>query len=134
MCDDTRGNSVLAEGVKKKVVLYSAVCSPLDRSKRFKRFAFPGRPVHSDTNLASQRSILARQQLRAKAKSLTCPPLSIARYSFIQLNEQGRQWRERKNSEPSIYTDACVYQGPARAGSRPVGRAGPHPMGRAGLQ
>ena len=28
--------------------------------------------------------------------TLTCPPLSIARYSFIQLSEQGRQWRERK--------------------------------------
>ena len=35
-------------------------------------------------------SILARQQLRAKTKSLTFPPLSIARYSFIQLSEQGR--------------------------------------------
>ena len=31
----------------------------------------PGRPVHSDTNSASPGSILARQQLRAKAKSLT---------------------------------------------------------------
>ena len=41
-------------------------------------------------------SILARQQLRAKAKSLTFPPLSIARCSFIQLSEQGRQCRERK--------------------------------------
>ena len=59
-------------------------------------FASPGRPVHSDTNSASPGSILARQQLRAKAKSLTFPPLSIARYSFIQLSEQGRQWRERK--------------------------------------
>ena len=27
---------------------------------------------------------------------LTFPPLSIARYSFIQLSQQGRQWRERK--------------------------------------
>ena len=44
---------------------------------------------------SGKRSI-ARQQLRAKAKSLTFPPLSIARYSFIQLSEQGRQWRERK--------------------------------------
>ena len=35
-------------------------------------------------------------QLRAKTKSLTCPPLSIARYSFIQLSQLGRQWRERK--------------------------------------
>ena len=72
--------------------LYSAVSSPLDRSERFTLFAFPDRPVHSDTNPASPGSILARQQLRAKTKSLTFPPLSIARYSFIQLG----QWRERK--------------------------------------
>ena len=39
---------------------------------------------------ASSGRILARQQLRAKTKSLTFPPLSIARYSFIQLSEQGR--------------------------------------------
>ena len=39
---------------------------------------------------ASPGSILARQQLRAKTKSLTFPPLSIARYSFIQLSQQGR--------------------------------------------
>ena len=64
--------------------------------KRFTLFASPGRPVHSDTNSASPGSILARQQLRAKAKSLTFPPLSIARYSIIQLSEQGHQWRERK--------------------------------------
>ena len=36
------------------------------------------------------------QQLRATTKSLTFPPLSIARYSFIQLSQLGRQWRERK--------------------------------------
>ena len=40
---------------------------------------------------ASPGSILARQQLRAKTRSLTFPPLSIARYSFIQLSRQGRQ-------------------------------------------
>ena len=59
------------------------------------RFALPGRPVHSDTNLASPGSILAMQQLRAKVKSLTFPPL-IARYSFIHLSQLGHQWRERK--------------------------------------
>ena len=75
---------------------YSAVSSPLDRSKRFTLFAFPDRPVHSDTNSASPGSILAMQQLRATTKSLTFPPLSIARYSFIQLIQQGRQWREGK--------------------------------------
>ncbi len=78
------------------IVLKVAVSSPLDLSKRFTLFASPVRPVHSDTNSASPGSILPRQQLRAKAKSLTFPPLSIARYSFIQLSEQGRQWRERK--------------------------------------
>ena len=45
--------------------LYSAVSSPLDRSKRFTLFALPGTPVHSDTNSASLGSILAMQQLRA---------------------------------------------------------------------
>ena len=34
--------------------------------------------------------------LRATTKSLTFPPLSIARHSFIQLSQLGRQWRERK--------------------------------------
>ena len=81
---------------KKKIVLYSAVSCPLDRSKRFTLFASPDRPVHSDTNSASPGSILVRQQLRAKTKSLTCPPLSIARYSFIQLSQLGPQLRERK--------------------------------------
>ena len=82
--------------LKKKVVLYSAASSPLDCSKRFTLFALPDRPVHSDTNSASPGSILVMQQLSATTKSLTCPPLSIARYSFIQLSQQGRQWRERK--------------------------------------
>ena len=45
---------------------------------------------------ASPGSILAMQQLRATTKSLTFPPLSIARYSCIQLSRQGRQWREGK--------------------------------------
>ena len=40
---------------------------------------------------ASPGSILARQQLRAKTKSLTFPPLSIARYSFIQLSRLRRR-------------------------------------------
>ena len=82
--------------LRKRYFLYSTVSSLLDRSKRFTLCAFPDRPVHSDTNSASPGSMLARQQLRANTKSLTCPPLSKARYSFIQLSQQGRQWRERK--------------------------------------
>ena len=46
-------------------------------------FALPGRSVHSDTNSASPGSILVMQQLRAKTKSLTFPPLSIARYTHL---------------------------------------------------
>ena len=87
---------ILAFNKKKGMFLYSAVSSPLDRSKRFTLFALPDGPVHSDTNSASPGSILVRQQLRAKTKSLTFPPLSIAWYSFIQLSQQGHQWRERK--------------------------------------
>ena len=45
---------------------------------------------------ASPGSILVMQQLRATTKSLTFPPLSMARFSFIQLSRQGRQWREGK--------------------------------------
>ena len=84
------------KGKDKGMFLYSAVSSPLDRSKRFTLFALPDRPVHSDTNSTSPGSILAIQQLRATTKSLTFPTLFIARYSFIQLSQQGHQWRERK--------------------------------------
>ena len=76
----------------KGMVLYSAISSPLDRSKRF-TLSSPGRPVHSDTNSASLGSILAMQQLR-NDYSLTCAPLSIARYSFIQLSQIGRRGEE----------------------------------------
>ena len=77
--------------------LYSAVSSPLDRSKRCTLFPLPGRPVHSDTNSASPGSILAMLQLRATTKSLTFPPLSRARYSFIALNHTG----ENENAQSS---------------------------------
>ena len=48
------------------------------------------RPVHSDTNSAILGSILAVQQLRAMTiYSHFHHVLSMARYSFIQLSEQG---------------------------------------------
>ena len=59
----------------------------------------PGRHVHSDTNSASPGSILAMQQLR-NDYSLTCPPLSIARYSFIQLSRLRRR-EENENAQAS---------------------------------
>ena len=60
----------------------------------------PGRHVDSGTNAASLGSILARQQLRAKTKSLTFSPLSIARYSFIQLSRL-RHHGENENAQTS---------------------------------
>ena len=71
----------------KKVFFYSAVSSPLDRSKRFTLFAPPplGRPVHSDTNSATLGEILAMQQLCATTKHSHVHHclLSIARYSHV---------------------------------------------------
>ena len=52
----------------KGMFLYSTLSRPLERSKRFTLFALPGRPVQSDTNSASLRSILAMQQLRATTR------------------------------------------------------------------
>ena len=60
-------------------------------------FSSTGRPVHSDTNSASLGSILSMQQLR-NDYSLTYPPLSIARYSFIQLSRLRRS-EENENAQ-----------------------------------
>ena len=57
--------------------LYNAVSCPQDRSKCFTLY-FPDRPVHSDATLTT---------INAEGCSYTYPPLSIARYSFIQLSE-----------------------------------------------
>ena len=68
---------------KKGMLLYSAVSSPLERSKYFTLLAPPPPtaciPVHSDINSVSPGSNLATQQLHVKTKSVTFPPLSIAR-------------------------------------------------------
>ena len=49
-----------------------------------------GRPVHSSTNSTSLGSILISHAATMREDySVTCPPLSIARYSFILLSELG---------------------------------------------
>ena len=45
---------------------------------------------------ATKRIVIKEPSLHATTTSLTFPPLSIARYSFIQLSELGRQRRQRK--------------------------------------
>ena len=62
-------------------------------------FSSPRRPVHSGTNLTSRGSVLAMQHLR-NDYSLTCPPLSVARYSFIQLSRLRRR-EENENAQTS---------------------------------
>ena len=91
--------------------LYSAVSSPLDRSKRFTLFALPDRPIRSDTNSASLGSILATLQLLCGDYSLTFPPPSIDMHSFTQLselrcramNENGQSTKRQNNRfEPRL--------------------------------
>ena len=80
--------------LKKVVYISSTVSSPLDRSKRFT--LHPRFTCSFRHQLGYSGNILAMQQLRATTKSLTFPPLSIAWYSFKQLNQLGHQWREQK--------------------------------------
>ena len=76
----TSQTSIWRETTWVKIVkVCRAVSGPLDRSKRFTlrhQFDFSGK--HSSSHAAITREVY----------SLTFPPLSIARYSFIQLRER----------------------------------------------
>ena len=72
--------------VKKGKFLYNTVSSPHDHSKRLTLY-FPDRPVHSHTISASLGSIQYMLQLMRESCSYRYPPLSIVRYSFIQLSK-----------------------------------------------
>ena len=89
------------EEVKVKVCFYNIIAQYPVRwtVQSALHFSSPERPVHSDTNSASLGSILAMQQLR-NDYSLTFPPLSIARYSFIQLSRLRRR-EENENAQTS---------------------------------
>ena len=101
---------IMLISVKKKVMVcfYIAQYPVRWTSQSALHFSSPGRPVHSDTNSTSPGSILARQQLSAKTKSLTFPPLSIARYSFIQLSvirsSASKCKKKQKEGEPTNKT------------------------------
>ena len=66
--------------------LYSVVSIPQDRWKRFTLY-FPDRHVHSDTISACLEASSHMLQLMREGFSYKYPPLSIVRYSFIQLSE-----------------------------------------------
>ena len=57
--------------------------------KRYVLTLHPLRHVHSDTNFSREHSVMLK--VLDDDYSLTFPPLSIATYSFIQLNELGRR-------------------------------------------
>ena len=80
------------------MVLYSAVSIPLDRSKRFTLSPLTDLFIPTPFS-ASLGSILVMQQL-CNDYSLTFPPLSIARYSFIQLSRLRRR-EENENAQTS---------------------------------
>ena len=99
-CWCTSGWSMGRRDIVKRYFLYSSVSSPLVRSKRFTLFALPDRPVHSDTVLGFSGKHSSQAAITRQTKSLTFPPLSIARYSFIQLSQQGRR-EENENAQSS---------------------------------
>ena len=69
----------------KGTFLYIAVSSPWDCSKRF--------TLHPLADLVSGKHSATLQLLR-EDYSFRCPPLSVARYSFTQLNEL---WQHEMN-------------------------------------
>ena len=98
---DLRERSVGGRVLKKEgkgMLLYSVVSRPLDRSKRFTLFL----PWHYNEtcSLRHQLEFSGKHSSHAAITRNDYSPTfpSITRYSFIQLSEQGRQWRERKCS------------------------------------
>ena len=77
-------------------MIYIALYSVYSTAQRALYFSSPGRPVHSDIKvlgLVGKHS--SHAAIMRNDYSLIFPPLSIARYSFIQLSQQGRQLRGR---------------------------------------
>ena len=79
--------------------LYSAVSSPSARSKHFTLYPLADL-LFRHINSTSLGRILVSQQLLHEDYSLTFSPLSIARYSFVQLSELGR-CVENRNAQAS---------------------------------
>ena len=88
------------------MVLYSAVSSPLDRSKRF-TLSSPGRPVHSDTVLGFS--------WKHSIETVSVEPIK----SISEINENDVQWhllftllsscRLEKTVDLSARKPHCLY-------------------------
>ena len=81
------------------MVLYSAVSSPLDRSKRF-TLSSPGRPVHSDTVLGFSWKHSSHAAIAQRLFTHISTTVYIARYSFIQLSRLRRR-EVKENAQTS---------------------------------
>ena len=79
--------------------LYSAVSSPLDRSKRFTLF-LPWQTCSFRHQLGFSWKHSSHAAITRKHYSLPFTPLSIARYSFIQLSRLRRR-EENENAQTS---------------------------------
>ena len=96
LCRDVIDGVKNNEHVKvKRYVFYIAQYPVRLTAQSALHFSSPGRPVHSDTNSASRGMLQLRNDY-----SLTFTPLSIAKYSFIQLNGLRRR-EENENARTS---------------------------------
>ena len=85
------------------MVLYSAVSSPLDRSKRF-TLSSPGRPVHSDTVLGF--SWKHSPNFETVTTGIRTRALSIASPAFYQLSYRAPPAVQRAH-QPRRHVKAC---------------------------
>ena len=92
--DSTKRNAVSCKC--KGMFLYSSVSSPLDSSKRFT----------SGTNFSFSGKHSSHTAITREDYSLTFPPLSIVRYSFIQLSELGH-----RGENENVQTSQCNFLG-----------------------
>ena len=74
--------------VSKCMFLYSAISSPLDHSKRFTLF-LPWQTCSFRYQLGFSGKHSSQAAITCNDYSLTFPPMSIARYSCLQLSELG---------------------------------------------
>ena len=74
--------------------LYSAVSSALDRSKRSTLYRWQTCSLRHQFSFSGKHS--SHAAIVQRLFTYVFPPLSIVRYSFIQLSELWHQWRERK--------------------------------------
>ena len=86
--------------LKNMSVFYSAACSRLDRSNRLNTLFLPWQTCSFRQQLDYSGKQVATQQLLHEVYSPTFPPLSIARYSFIQLSDLRRRG-ENENAQTS---------------------------------